>query len=37
MRLAVHGALHIIGYDDFIEEDKDVMHELENAYIKTIN
>ncbi len=33
MRLAVHGALHLIGYDDGDDESRQKMHELENKYI----
>lgn len=32
-RLAVHGALHLIGYEDADEESRRRMHELENKYI----
>lgn len=32
-RLAVHGALHLLGYDDASTEDRQAMHELENKYI----
>jgi probable rRNA maturation factor len=32
-RLAVHGALHIAGYDDATEDQRKRMHELENRYI----
>lgn len=32
-RLAIHGALHLIGYDDADEESRKKMHELENKYI----
>jgi probable rRNA maturation factor len=32
-RLAVHGALHLLGYDDASDEDRKTMHELENTYI----
>ena len=34
-RLAVHGALHLLGYDDADPSDRQVMHELENTYIVT--
>ena len=33
MRLAVHGALHLLGYDDADDESRQKMHELENKYI----
>jgi rRNA maturation RNase YbeY len=36
-RLAAHGALHIIGYDDSTKEKRQQMHELENKYIKSAN
>ncbi len=32
-RLAVHGALHLLGYDDADQADREVMHELETKYI----
>lgn len=32
-RLAVHGALHIAGYDDDTDEERQRMHELENRYL----
>lgn len=34
-RLAVHGALHLLGYDDADPSDRQAMHELENTYIVT--
>lgn len=34
-RLAVHGALHLLGYDDADPADRRVMHELENTYIES--
>ena len=34
MRLAVHGTLHILGYDDINDIDRTAMHELENIYIE---
>lgn len=37
MRLAAHGTLHIIGYEDDTEQKKKVMHELENKYIEYKN
>jgi probable rRNA maturation factor len=33
-RLAVHGALHIAGYDDDSDEKRQAMHKLENHYLK---
>ena len=35
-RLAVHGALHIAGYDDATPTQRHAMHQLENRYIKGI-
>lgn len=32
-RLAVHGTLHLAGYDDATETDRHSMHVLENRYI----
>jgi rRNA maturation RNase YbeY len=32
-RLAVHGALHLIGYDDNTIDKREIMHNLENKYI----
>ncbi len=32
-RLAVHGALHLLGYDDATLEDRAAMHKLESKYI----
>ena len=34
MRLAVHGTLHLIGYEDDTIEKKTKMHNLEDGYIK---
>ncbi len=34
IRLGVHGALHLAGYDDFTEEQRKKMHLLENRFIK---
>lgn len=34
MRLAVHGTLHLIGYEDDEQSKKEQMHKLENKYIK---
>jgi probable rRNA maturation factor len=33
LRLALHGTLHLIGYDDSTKDDKKIMHKLENKYI----
>ena len=33
IRLGVHGALHLAGYDDFTDEQRKKMHQLENKYI----
>ena len=33
-RVIVHGVLHLIGYDDHTEEDKKVMRQKENYYLK---
>ncbi len=33
MRLAAHGALHLCGYDDATDEQREKMHSLENKYI----
>jgi rRNA maturation RNase YbeY len=32
-RLAVHGALHLLGYDDATLEDRAAMHKLESKFI----
>ena len=32
-RLAVHGALHLAGYNDGTPEEREAMHKLENRYI----
>lgn len=34
LRLAIHGTLHIIGYDDKTSEEKEEMTKLENFYLK---
>jgi probable rRNA maturation factor len=34
-RLAVHGALHLMGYDDDTDEKRQAMHDLENRYMKS--
>lgn len=36
MRLTAHGALHLCGYDDGTEADKEAMHKLENKYISDL-
>ena len=33
-RVIVHGVLHLIGYDDHTEEDKKLMRQKENYYLK---
>jgi rRNA maturation RNase YbeY len=33
-RLIIHGILHLKGYDDATEDQKQEMHELENAYLE---
>lgn len=33
LRLAVHGTLHLLGYDDATDEERKTMHNLENKYI----
>ena len=33
LRLSVHGTLHLIGYDDSTETERNEMHNLENKYI----
>lgn len=35
-RVMIHGILHLIGYDDLSKEDKDIMTEKENYYLKKI-
>jgi rRNA maturation RNase YbeY len=35
-RVLVHGILHLIGYDDHSDEEKAVMREKENLYLKLI-
>lgn len=34
IRLALHGTLHIIGYDDSTISEKEEMHRLEDKYLK---
>lgn len=34
MRLAVHGALHLVGYDDATDEERKEMSRLEDRYIQ---
>ncbi|MFH1050434.1 MAG: rRNA maturation RNase YbeY [bacterium] len=36
MRLAVHGALHLAGYDDDTDKNRILMHNLENKYLEMI-
>ena len=35
-RVMSHGILHLIGYDDHNEKDKEIMREKENYYLKLI-
>ncbi len=35
-RLAVHGTLHLVGYDDSTEADAQAMHRLEDKYITSL-
>ena len=35
--MAVHGLLHLLGYDHLIDEDKKVMREMEEKIMKKIN
>ncbi len=35
VRYAIHGVLHIIGYNDFSLEDREKMRNLENTYLET--
>jgi probable rRNA maturation factor len=37
LRLAVHGCLHILGYDDSTEDLRHEMHLLEDKYINILN
>lgn len=37
LRLAAHGVLHLLGFDDHSDEDRNKMHELENKYLGTVN
>jgi probable rRNA maturation factor len=34
-RLIVHGALHLVGFDDQADQERLEMHELENFYLKS--
>ena len=34
MRLAIHGFLHLAGYEDSTEEEKSQMKSLEDKYLK---
>lgn len=36
MRLAIHGALHIVGYDDTTEDEREQMRSLENRYLAQV-
>jgi probable rRNA maturation factor len=33
IRLIIHGSLHLLGYDDRTEDEKEIMTSLENKYI----
>ncbi len=35
-RVIIHGALHVVGYLDYSEEDRDIMKEKEEEYLKFI-
>ncbi len=35
-RLAIHGVLHILGFDDKTEEEKQKMHKLEDMFLNEI-
>ena len=35
-RVFIHGILHLMGYDDKTEKEKNIMTDLENKYIKNI-
>ena len=35
LRVIIHGILHLIGYDDESQENKKMMREKENKYLKT--
>jgi len=35
LRVVVHGVLHLIGYDDKTDEQRKLMRQLENKYIKS--
>ncbi|MCB0703241.1 MAG: rRNA maturation RNase YbeY [Candidatus Kapaibacterium sp.] len=37
LRLVAHGVLHLLGYDDHSDEEREAMHELENKYLGTVN
>ena len=34
LRIIIHGVLHLCGYDDCTEEEKDIMRKLENSWLK---
>lgn len=36
IRLAIHGTLHLLGYDDHSADERQAMHLLENKYLATI-
>ena len=35
-RLIIHGGLHLIGYDDGTDEDRNAMRKLENKYLEEL-
>jgi rRNA maturation RNase YbeY len=37
LRVFVHGLIHLAGYDDQSEEEKEVMRNLENKYLELLN
>lgn len=37
LRLAAHGALHLMNEDDSTDEERERMHKLENKYLNLIN
>ena len=36
-RVIIHGALHLIGYNDIEDKDKLIMQSMENKYLKELN
>ena len=37
LRLAIHGSLHVVGFDDKTEEEREKMHQLENLYLERVD